>query len=144
MSTMTRQQAEGRHATEPAPDRKRQMLRELLDRIDITEAVRRRAVQQAISDALPETWRRRAQDFRAAAPKPGDYPGQANLSEVAEHGRECFAIARACEAHAALLAEGDPWATYKAERDQLIAEFAQRWEADLASLITGNRPPVVG
>jgi hypothetical protein len=120
------------------------MLRELLGRIDIAEAARRRAVQQAISDALPETWRRRAQDFRAAAPKPGDWPGQARLSELAERGRECLAIARACEAHAAVLAEGDPWATYETERDQFLAEFAQGWQADLASLITGNRPPEVG
>jgi hypothetical protein len=89
-------------------NRNRQMLRELLARIDLGEAMRRRAVQQAITDALPETWRRRAQDFRAAAPKPGDHPGQATLLELAERGQECLAIALACERHAALLETGPP------------------------------------
>jgi hypothetical protein len=141
---LARLQPEVNHTGGLALDRNRQLLRELLDRINIAEAVRRRAVQQAISDALPETWRRRAQDFWAAATQPGDWPGQARLSELAERGRECLAIARACEAHAVLLAEGDPWSTYEAQRDQFLAEFAQGWQADLASLITGNRPPEVG
>jgi hypothetical protein len=80
---LARLQPEVNHTGGLALDRNRQLLRELLDRINIAEAVRRRAVQQAISDALPETWRRRAQDFWAAATQPGDWPGQARLSELA-------------------------------------------------------------
>jgi hypothetical protein len=103
---ITHSPPEGKQAT--TPDRNRQMLRELLARIDFSEALGHRAVQQAISDALPETWGRRAQDFRAAAPKLGDYRGRATLTELAERGQECLNIARACEAHATLLEEIGP------------------------------------
>jgi hypothetical protein len=103
---ITHQPPDSKHGA--ALDGNRKVLRELLARIDFSEAMRRRAVQQAISDARSETWRRRAQDFRAAAPKPGDYSGRASLSELAERGQECLNIARACEAHATLLEEIGP------------------------------------
>lgn len=53
----------------------RRHLRDLLDRIDVGEAIRRRAVQEAVADSLACTWTRRADALEAALPRPGDYPG---------------------------------------------------------------------
>lgn len=57
-----------------SPDTPR-ALRLLLEQIDLDEAIRRRAVQEAIADALACTHRRRADTLEAALPRPGDYPG---------------------------------------------------------------------
>jgi hypothetical protein len=94
----------------------RAALRTLLSRIDLGEPMRRRAVQQAISDALPETWRRRAELFDSAASRPGDHPGGAvdwesgrplNLP-VSDHGRDVDLrlTALACRFHAAAIEAG--------------------------------------
>ena len=59
----------------PTSDIMRRHVRDLLERIDLAENLRRRAVQEAISDALASNWTRRAEAFEAALPQPGDYPG---------------------------------------------------------------------
>ena len=61
----------------------RAALRSLLARIDVAEAIRRQSVVEAIRDALPETWLRRARDFEWAG---------------------CAETAQACRNHARLLA----------------------------------------
>jgi hypothetical protein len=43
----------------------RWQLRQLLNQIDLDEAMRRRGVQQAITEATAEHWRHRAEDFDA-------------------------------------------------------------------------------
>ena len=53
----------------------RRHLRDLLDRIDVDEAIRRRAVQEIVSDALAFTWTHRAKILDWAAERPGDYRG---------------------------------------------------------------------
>jgi hypothetical protein len=88
-----------------APDQNRAALRALLDRIDFGDTMRRRAIQQAIGDALPDVWRRRAQAFRGAAPKPSDFVGQATLHDLVQLGKDCLDTALACERYAALLEE---------------------------------------
>lgn len=53
----------------------RRHLANLLDRIDLGEQIRRRAVQEAISDALAHTWTRRAEALEDALPRLDDYRG---------------------------------------------------------------------
>lgn len=53
----------------------RRHVADLLDRVDVAEDMRRRAVQEALSDALAITWTRRAALLDWAAERPGDYPG---------------------------------------------------------------------
>jgi hypothetical protein len=103
---ITPQRPEGKHRA--APDRNRALLRELLERIDLGEAMRRRAVQEAMADALPEVWRRRARDFREAAPRPTDFRGRASRRDWSDQYLRCMATAKACELHAQLLEEGLP------------------------------------
>lgn len=50
-------------------------LKGLLARIDAAEPMRRRAIQEAITDAIAETWLRRAELFDWATSRPGDHPG---------------------------------------------------------------------
>lgn len=57
------------------PTDKRAALRRLLHQIDLGEPLRRRAVQEAISQAEASWWIMRAEHFDRARPRPGDYPG---------------------------------------------------------------------
>jgi hypothetical protein len=68
-------------------------------------AFARRVIADCITQALPEHWIHRAAALRDAAPKPGDYPGQATLTELAEDSRRCLEDSRRCLRHAELLAE---------------------------------------
>jgi hypothetical protein len=89
---------------------KRAALRALLDQIDVAEAVRRRAVQQAIMEVLPEYWLRRARDFAAVGTP------------------ECDLIANNCVNHARLLADEfgaidpEPWPGFDEDLDLVLAE----------------------
>jgi hypothetical protein len=78
-------------------------LRRLLQQVDLDEQVRRRAVQDAIGYALADQWRRRAEVFEWAAPKPGDFLGKATSAEVAEAVIRCRESAQACLNRAALI-----------------------------------------
>ena len=78
-------------------------LRQLLHQIDVQEAVRRRAVQQAILHAEAAYWRRRAADFEWARPRPDDFNGQATPEELAEADRRCCATRDACLSKAQLI-----------------------------------------
>jgi hypothetical protein len=86
-------------------DKERAKLRQLLGAIDLGEPMRRRAVQQAISEASAWYWAWRAEQFHAAAPKPSDFNGQATAQELADATERCLCAARACWSHAHLLAE---------------------------------------
>lgn len=85
-------------------------LRRLLTQIDAAEAIRRRAVQQAIAEVLPEYWLRRSKDFAAVGTP------------------ECDLIAENCRNHALLLAgeygelvEG-PWLGFDEDLDLVLVE----------------------
>jgi hypothetical protein len=93
-----------------------QHLRQLLANIDAAEPMRRRAVQQAISEASAWWWAWRAEQFHAAAARPGDYPGgpvdwetgQPLSPPPSDPGRdaEVRLTALACRQKAALLEAG--------------------------------------
>lgn len=88
----------------------------LIARIDYGETMRRRAVQDAILNASAWQWRRRADLFDWARPKPGDYLGgpvdwetgaPAEFLEFpTDADRRCAAAALACREHAAALEAG--------------------------------------
>jgi hypothetical protein len=65
----------------------------------------RRMLADCIAQAMPETWIHRAAAFADAAPRPGDYPGQATLTELCVARRRCLDDAQRCLQHAELLAE---------------------------------------
>jgi hypothetical protein len=75
----------------------------ILARIDTAEPIRRRVVQDAMNDALACTWRRRAELFEWARPRPGDFNGNATAAEMAERDRLLAAQAKACRNKAILL-----------------------------------------
>jgi hypothetical protein len=65
-----------------------------------------RVLTDALNEATASYWRRRAQAFRDAMPRPGDYPGKATPQELAELSRRCLETAQACEYRADLI---DQW-----------------------------------
>jgi hypothetical protein len=75
--------------------------------IDI-DHFRARVLQDCLSQALPMTWLDRARAFKDAAPRPGDYHGEATQEELRDRFNRCRATARACHAHARLLFDGMP------------------------------------
>jgi len=75
----------------------------ILARVDTSEPIRRRVVQEALNDALACTWRRRADLLEWARPRPGEYAGQATAAELAARDRRLAAQAQACRNKATLL-----------------------------------------
>jgi hypothetical protein len=65
-----------------------------------------RVLTDALNEATAHYWRRRAEAFRDAAPRPGDYTGNATLTELAELSQRCLDTAQACERRADLI---DQW-----------------------------------
>jgi hypothetical protein len=62
---------------------------------------RYRVLQDAFAEATAIYWRRRADQFRAALPRPGDFPGTETTPEqVAERRRRIHAQIEACELRA--------------------------------------------
>lgn len=93
-------------------DAKLAALRVLLTTIDVQEAMRRRAVQDAITNALPAQWEQRAETFEWVAGHPFDDPLDADPAawdQSTVEGRS-RASALDCRRHAWLLREmqGDP------------------------------------
>lgn len=78
----------------------------LLARVDVAEAVRVRVAEEALSDALACTWRRRAELLEWARPRPGDFTGSASPAQLAERDRRLAAQAEASRAKATLLELG--------------------------------------
>jgi hypothetical protein len=75
--------------------------------IDI-EHFRARLLQDALTEATASYWVHRAYQFMEAAPRPGDFPGQAPRAQLAEARRRCQAIALACRRRAQLIMDGRP------------------------------------
>jgi hypothetical protein len=89
---------------------KRLRLRTLITQIDVDEQMRTRAAQQAILEAESWFWCWRAEQFHAAAPRPGDFHGRATQQDLQEAYDRCMATALACRRRAALVdrAAGGP------------------------------------
>lgn len=62
-----------------------------------------RMFEDAIADALPCIWDKRAEDLENARPKPGDFHGQATREDLAERYARLTEQADACREHAELL-----------------------------------------
>jgi hypothetical protein len=75
----------------------------VLDMPNLDERLIYRATQQLIIENDPAYWIRRAEEFEAAAPRPGQYLGQATPAELSERWHDCIATAVACRRHAQLL-----------------------------------------
>lgn len=63
----------------------------------------RDVLADCMTSALASQWRERAQEFRDARPRPGDFPGQQTIEQRRATWRRLTAVAEACEAHADLL-----------------------------------------
>ena len=64
-----------------------------------------RVLQDALIEATADYWEQRARDFEAAAPKLGEYHGNATRDELNEAWTRCHATAATCRAHAQLIRE---------------------------------------
>ena len=69
---------------------------------------RARVLQDAMTSATVTYWRRRSIVWAKAVPKPTDYTFGPTPQELAEAAERCAAIARACDAHADMLASARP------------------------------------
>lgn len=63
-------------------------------------------LEDCFADVSARQWRERAQVFRDARPRPGDYVGQTTVEQRREQWRRLMAIAAACEARAQLIEAG--------------------------------------
>ena len=61
-------------------------------------------VADALLQAEPGYWRRRADEFEAARPRPGDYTGRLSPERIQAIDERLAAKAQACRNHATLLA----------------------------------------
>ena len=68
--------------------------------IDHIDHFQRRVIQDALLDGSAAYWRRRAEAFEWARPRPGDFAGRATQAELAEIDRRCVTAAEACRARA--------------------------------------------
>lgn len=75
--------------------------------IDI-EHFRARLLQDALTQATADYWERRAQQFEDAAPRKGDYHGNASRDDLLDAWERCRATALACRRHAQLLRDSAP------------------------------------
>lgn len=77
--------------------------------LDRAASIVRRAVEDAVTAALPGYWRRRAQTFEDARPRPGDFTGRATELDLAALDLRLARAAAACRRHADLLEGLRPW-----------------------------------
>ena len=71
--------------------------------ISYLEHFARRVLQDALTEAAPAYWRRRAEALRAARHRVGDYLPDGRLEAARARWRELTETARACEAKAAFI-----------------------------------------
>lgn len=60
-------------------------------------------LSDVLTDASAKQWRKRAADFRAARPRPGDFLGRATIEQQRDRWRRLNQLAAACEARAEML-----------------------------------------
>jgi hypothetical protein len=69
---------------------------------------RARILQDALTEATAQYWIHRAYQFQQAAPRLGEYHGNATRDELNEAWTRCYATAGACRAHAELISQARP------------------------------------
>jgi hypothetical protein len=85
----------------------------------------RRVLQDCLTEVLPMYWLDRAKAFEAAAPRNGDFHGNASNDELMDAYVRCHATAAACRNHARLLFFSDGLPDYLADEiDTVLAEVA--------------------
>ena len=67
-----------------------------------------RVLTDALQQATGDYWLRRSDAFEDAAPRPGDFHGQASQAELDERFHRCMWAAAHCRAHAELLLDDEP------------------------------------
>jgi hypothetical protein len=87
-------------------------------------------LQDALTAADVQYWLRRAEAFEDAAPRAGDYCGQASREELRAAYQRCMDTARTCRAHAQLLRES--YGEISAEVLDVLGEVAQ-WLTKMAT-----------
>lgn len=87
------------------------------------EHFQRRVLEDALTHATAQFWRRRAADFEAARPKRGEFHGRATREELDEADARCAAVAQACRRHADLMEEALP-DLFEAEVADVLTEAA--------------------
>jgi hypothetical protein len=96
-------------------------------------AFAKRLLLDCFTEALAETWVRRAETFHQAKPRRGDRPGrQTTRQDLIDAQNRCQDVVDLCLAHAELLADGDPWTAHAWERDEFLAEFDAVWHQGVA------------
>jgi len=75
--------------------------------IDI-DHFRERVLQDALTEATAQYWVHRAHQFQQAAPRLGEYHGQATREQLRERWIECMATSQACLSHADLIRNESP------------------------------------
>jgi hypothetical protein len=75
--------------------------------IDI-DHFRARLLQDCLTEATAGYWVHRAYQFQEAAPKPGEFHGNASRAQLAAARTRCQAIALACRRRAQLIMDGRP------------------------------------
>ena len=87
-------------------DTHRDAIRTALEGIDLEQAARR-LIREAIAEALPTQWERRARVFESCRPRPGDYTGAATRDDLAALDHRNAVSAAQCRMHAAMLRGDD-------------------------------------
>lgn len=75
--------------------------------IDI-EHFKARLLQDALTEATAQYWVQRAYQFQQAAPRKGDFHGNATKQDLWERWQECMDTAQACLSHADLIRRLSP------------------------------------
>jgi hypothetical protein len=79
----------------------------LADLDDYVDHFRNRVLQDALAEATAVYWRRRAQSFRAALPREGDFTGRATSEEIEAQRERVAATILACCQRAAVSLGGE-------------------------------------
>ena len=87
-------------------DTHRAAIRTALEGIDLEQAARR-LIREAIAEALPTQWERRAGVLESCRPRPGDYFGAATPDDLDALDHRCAVSAAQCRLHAAALRGDD-------------------------------------
>jgi hypothetical protein len=69
---------------------------------------RARVLQDCLTEATAGNWLHRAYQFQEAAPKQGDFHGNASSEGLLASWERCKATAKACQRHAQLILDAIP------------------------------------